>query len=232
MCQHSRDGGNRCPVHRHDSAAFVKIATHESNLLPKQMDNLFSELRREGRSAAAPTETEWKAKLDALEEDVKDTDISKGVINKLNKARQHSGLPDGATAYAQNLLVERAKTRATNLDNKLREIARANGLTLVQARQKFVEEYNAVDRSRGAEVPPEYTQMSRRRAVQAGIPYDRSTVVALARVAVASERGPRRVERVPATGSTYISEYGYNEDGGRFEIVFQNTMYLNPLGKE
>jgi hypothetical protein len=223
MCQHSRDGGNRCPVHRHDSAAIVKIATHESNLLPKQMDNLFSELRREGRSAAAPTETEWKAKLDELEADVKDTDIGENVINKLNKARQHSSLPDGATAYAQNLLVSRAKTRATNLDNKLREIAGANGLTLAQARAKFVEEYNTVDRSRGADVPPEYTQMSRRRAVQAGIPYDRSTVVALARVAVASERGPRRVERVPATGSSYISEYGYNEDGGRFEIVFRNN---------
>lgn len=224
MCQHSRDGGNRCPVHRHDSAAIVKIATHESNLLPKQMDNLFSELRREGRSAAAPTETEWKANLDRLEEEVKDNeDISKTVISKINKARQHSGLPDGATAYAQNLLVARAKTRATNLDNKLREIARANGMTLAQTRQKFVEEYNAVDRSRGADVPAEYTQMSRRRAVQAGIPYDRSTVVALARVAVATERGPRRVERIPATGSTYISEYGYNEDGGRFEIVFQNN---------
>jgi hypothetical protein len=224
MCQHSRDGGNRCPVHRHDSAAFVKVATHESNLLPKQMDNLFSELRREGRGAVAPSEIEWGTKLDRLEEAVQNnTDISKGVISKLNKARQHSGLPDGATAYAQNLLVERAKLRATNLDNKLREIAGTNGLTLAQARAKFVEEYNSVDRSRGSEVPPEYTQMSRRRAVQAGIPYDRSTVVALARVAVATERGPRRVERVPATGSSYISEYGYNEDGGRFEIVFQNN---------
>lgn len=223
MCKAQRDGGRRCPVHRHDTIAFVRLATEKSGGLTKdQTEDLFAELRREGRHSAPISEEAWDSALSNLSAAASDAEDKVRIDAQIAKARANVDHPDGATSYAQRLLVARAKARATNLNNKLREIGAEAGLSLAQVREKFDAEYAAVDRSRGSAVPPEYTQMSRRRAVQADIPYDRSTVVALARVKASATRAPeRRVTLIPVENSTAIHSYGYNE--GRLEVAFHNN---------
>lgn len=228
MCKAQRDGGRRCPVHRHDTIAFVRLATEKSGGLTKdQVEDLFAELRREGRHSAAISESAWDSALSNLSAAAADAEDKTRIDAQIAKARANVDHPDGATSYAQRLLVARAKARATNLNNKLREIGAEAGLSLAQVREKFDAEYAAVDRSRGSAVPPEYTQMSRRRCVQADIPYDRSTVVALARVKASATVAPeRRVSLVAAHGSTAIHSFGYNE--GRLEVAFP-TNPENPI---
>lgn len=220
MCKAQRDGGRRCPVHRHDSIAFVRLATEKSGGLTKdQVEDLFAELRREGRHSAAITPEAWDSALSNLSAAASDAEDKVRIDAQIAKARANVDHPDGATSYAQRLLVERAKVRATNLNNKLRDIGAESGMTLAQVREKFDAEYAAVDRRRGSAVPPEYTQMSRRRCVQADVPYDRSTVVALARVKAAATTAPqRRVALIPAQNSTAIHSFGYND--GRLEVAF------------
>lgn len=220
MCKAQRDGGRRCPVHRHDSIAFVRLATEKSGGLTKdQVEDLFAELRREGRHSAAISTEAWDTALSNLSAAAADAEDKVRIDAQIAKARANVDHPDGATSYAQRLLVARAKARATNLNNKLRDIATESGMTLAQVRAKFDAEYAAVDRRRGSAVPPEYTQMSRRRCVQADVPYDRSTVVALARVkAAATVATQRRVTLIPAQNSMAIHSFGYSE--GRLEIAF------------
>lgn len=229
MCKAIRDGGNRCPKHRHDSIALVQLASELSGMTRSQTEDMLVQLRREGRNPELVSQEEWNAAMTKIDEAIEASDSpnKEALKARMVKAREHGRLPSRATVYAMERLVERSKVRGQNLQNRLREIAESSGYTLGEVKEKYAAEYAAVDRSRGAAVPPEYNQSSVRYAKLANLPQDRSTVTALARVQASVSQGPRRVTRAPLPfASSFIHEAGY--DDGRLEVTFQanpDTVY-------
>lgn len=222
MCKAIRDGGNRCPKHRHDSIALVQLASELSGMTKAQTEDMFVQLRREGRNPEAVSQKEWDAALTKIDEAIEASDSSdkEALKARMVKARTHGRIPSRATVYAMGLLIDRSKERGQNLENRLKELADNSGFTTQEVKEKFAAEYAAVDRSRGAAVPEEYNQSSVRYATLANLPHDRSTVTALAKVKAAIKPGPRRVTRAPLPHrSSFIHEAGYHD--GRLEMTFK-----------
>jgi Putative amidoligase enzyme len=219
MCQARSEGGRRCPVHRYESIAALKIAQSASGLTSDQVKDVFKELRREGRHTAETERQYYDSYLDSLQLRTTNLSNAESVSAKIDEARSEESMPDGATFYALRRVQERALERGRALQGHLSQVAVYSGNTPARVQATYEREYAGVDRSRGAEVPEEFTQTSVRQARRAGLPYDRSTVVALARLdgALESDRGPRRVDLEPlqfAPGSAI----GYDPEGGRLEV--------------
>jgi Putative amidoligase enzyme len=229
MCQARSEGGRRCPVHRYESIAALRIAQDSSGMTADQVKDVFKEIRREGRHTVDTEKQYYEAYLNALEMRAHGSNDKVFVTKKIEAARDEESVPDGATFYALQRLHARAAERGRNLSNRLQEIAGQRGITVDRLKEEYTQAYDNVDRRRGASVPDEFTQASVREARRAGLPYDRSTVVALAQVSNGeSARGPRRVTLEPLDGAPHIL-YGYDPDGGRVELQFHdlNLAYHN-----
>lgn len=233
MCQAVRDGGRRCPVHRHDSNAVITLAAGASGLSRRQTERLFSELRREGRHARRMSAAQRERFLGSVRVGAADNpDILTSVNSQITRSLAYeTEVPDGATGYAQRLLVERAKTRGEALNQKFQDIATRTGLSVREIETKFDEYVDEVDTRRGQTTQSEhYNQNTRRRAVLANLPYDRASVIAYGRLEELVQPEPvRRVTLIQNPNETsHIQAYGYDETDGRFEITFRanpDTIY-------
>jgi len=222
MCNAVRNGGRRCPVHQHQNIATIKVASNLSGLNRYQTERMFAELRREGRDAAAPTPSQMTDHRLATTALIPDGDLREAVVENFRVAKDTNEEADGATYYAQRLLVARAKERGDALKARFQEVAEATGLTDVEVAAKYKEFYEGVDTSRGAEAPPEYNQNTRRAAVIANLPFDQASVTALEKLkTLATVERQRRVTLIPAAEGSHISQFGYND--GRLEIVFGSS---------
>ena len=220
MCQSVRDGGRRCPIHRHTSHAVVLTALKTTDLNRVQVERLFAELRREGRNAAPLTIQQMNNLNSRLEVHSSGTSAYTEIQNQLTLGFEHDTDMDSATSYAVNVLVERAKERSRALERRFSETSQRTGLTVKQVKKKFNEFLTEGSRERGAEYPPEYTQSTRRRAVLANLPYDVASVVALEKLNNLNDaKKARRVELIEAPETSYLSHYGY--DNGRLEVKYR-----------
>ena len=223
MCQSVRDGGRRCPVHRHTSHAVITATVHGTSLNRTQTERLFAELRREGRNARRLSERQRNNLRASVLEAVEGNEtVTNNVQNQLALGEEHDTDLDGATGYALRLLQSRAAGRSAALDARFAEIAQANGLTVEQVENNYENLLADGARERGSEYPPEYNQNTRRRAVLANLPYDVASVVALERLAtIGQAEQRRRVQLIEAPGASHLHAYGY--DNGRLEVTFSNA---------
>lgn len=219
MCQAIAQGGRRCPIHRRETLIVSQSIQEKTGLKDKQVRQLFSELRREGRHSPYEDEQYWNAYLDSLR---LRSDVSDAVRREVEIAREENDLPDAATLYALRRFQDRAVQRGRALMQTINSIAERKGWSEAEAQEKFNSYYQSVSTSRSAPVPEEFTASRVRAARNADLPYDRQTVVALAKMEdeqVDRERVPR-VQRVPMR-STNLAEAGFSE--GRLEVVFHSS---------
>lgn len=222
MCQAVRAGGRRCPIHQHQNIAAIRTAAHTSGLSRYQTERLFAEIRREGRNAAPITETQRLAALETIRTSVAGTDIETTIGEDLTRSAEHDREIDGSSAYALRLIVARAKERGDNLKARFAEVAERTGLSTAEVAAKYKTFMAAVQTTHGSEVPEEYDQNTRRRAVLSNLPYDRASIAALEQLngLVSAER-QRRVTMIDAPENSHIHSYGY--DDGRLEVAFRNN---------
>jgi hypothetical protein len=223
MCQAIRDGGRRCPVHQHQNIAAIKAASHLSGLTRLQTERMFAELRREGRNAEPISNRLRAGSIRRIRNAVSGTNVEADVTAELERSAIHDQDIDPASAYANRALITRSRERAANLDQRFQEVANRTGLTKQEIAQKYKEFREAVDTSRGSDVPGEYDQNTRRAAVIANLPYDRASVVALVKIGNLTEaQNERRVTLIPAPEESHINAFGYDE--GRLEIEFGSRL--------
>jgi hypothetical protein len=221
MCQSTREGGRRCPIHQNANRAAIKAAAEVSGLTVKQTERLFAELRREGRHASTFSEYERGLSYDMIRAAAKDTNNETDIKNLLDRAGNELA-NDGASDYAQYRIVERAEARATAMNTRFEKVAERTGYSVPEIQAKFEEIYNDVVIVRGQEHPSEYNQNTRRHAAQANLPYDVQSVVALERLNnLEKKEETRRVSLIPVPRSRFLHSYGYDE--GRLEVTFQNN---------
>ena len=222
MCQSVRDGGRRCPVHRHTSHAVITATVHGTSLNRTQTERLFAELRREGRNARRLSERQRNNLRASVLEAVEGNEaVTNNVQNQLTLGEEHDTDLDGATGYALRLLQSRAAGRSAALDARFAEIAQSTGLSIAQVERNYETLLAEGARERGAEYPPEYNQNTRRRAVLANLPYDVASVVALERLATVGQgERRRRVQLIAAPDSSHLHAFGY--ENGRLEVSFNN----------
>jgi hypothetical protein len=222
MCQAVSEGGRRCPVHQHQNIAAIRAAEHLSGLTRLQTERLFAELRREGRNSEPLTNRLHAGSIRRIRNSVADTPVAEAVAADLERSATHDPQIDPASAYAQRALRERAVERGQKLQQRFQEVASRTGYSVQEVAAKYKEFREAVDTSRGSDVPPEYDQNTRRAAVISNLPYDRASVVALVKLEslVPAQEG-RRVTLTPAPEGSHIHSYGY--DDGRMEVVFNSN---------
>lgn len=218
MCQARRDGGRRCPIHRHDSVAVITLATKTTDLTKTQVEHAFRELTREGRGSADPTAEQWQTFKQGFRDNLP-VDLHGAVIRNLDKADEHSTVPDGKTFYALSKINERANTRNTQLTSFVERVAAEKGYSATEVQQKFKESYEGAQREHGQGRPDDYSQSTYAWARSQQLPYDTQSVVALDAVRNLPARAATnpRVTRME-TGLAFISEIGYNAEGGRLEV--------------
>nr|MBC9701065.1 hypothetical protein [Leuconostoc sp.] len=106
MCKAIRDGGNRCPKHRHDSIAIIQLASELSGMTKAQTEDMLVQLRREGRNPEIVSQEEWEAALTKIDEAIEASESSdkEALKARMVKARTHGHRPSKATVYAMGLL--------------------------------------------------------------------------------------------------------------------------------
>lgn len=226
MCQAVRDGGRRCPIHQHQNVAFIKAGASLSTLTRYQSERLFAELRREGRNADSTSyEDRWNSvsALVSTVEAKEDAGLLADVKDQLAKSETHEEEMDAASHYAQQVFLERAKTRGEKVNARFQQVADRTGFSTTEIAEKFEQFYANVDTSRGADVPAEYNQNTRRAAILAGLPYDRSSVVAWEKLNKLGEAGTERRVTLHPVNSTSMEAAGY--DDGRLEVKIGNTIH-------
>lgn len=222
MCNAIRDGGRRCPIHQHTNQAGMNVVQLVTGLKMRQVQNLFRELRREGRNAEPMTTGDQYAVISSLQ-NLTPASSPDAFNNQYRRAVHTEEEIDASSFYALKRLHERAVNQANNLKGELLVISDRTGYTVEELQEKYDEEYNNVDTSRGAEAPAEFTPTNRARHVRAGLPYDQASVVALERIKQleTAAESVRRITEWQPFNSTLISQAGYSE--GRLEISFHSN---------
>lgn len=233
MCQAIRDGGRRCPIHRRDVLAALYVARNRYDLPKDVVEDLFNELRREGRhlSVAGVSGSNYDRVVEDMEtalrewEEVAPDDSRLRRYREILADRSSDDAPDGATLYALRRLQGAARSRASAISNEIAQIADENNMAMEQAARRWAELRNAVDTSRSAPVPSEYTAEAQRRAFDADLPSDRASIVAFSQLRQERvvEQEPRITRESFAHRSSAIVEAGYDPDGGRLEIVLNSN---------
>ena len=222
MCQAVSEGGRRCPVHQHQNIAAIRAAEHLSGLTRLQTERLFAELRREGRNSEPLSNMLHAGSIRRIRNSVAGTPVEETVREDLTRSAEHDPQIDPASAYAQRALRERAMERGQKLQQRFQEVASRTGYSTQEVAAKYKAFREAVDTSRGSDVPAEYDQNTRRAAVISNLPYDRASVVALVKLNnLVPAQEVRRVVHEPATFSSHIRSFGY--DQGRLEVVFNSN---------
>jgi hypothetical protein len=223
MCNPIREGGRRCPIHKHTNLAAIHAVTAGTSLRKRQVENLFRELRREGLNADALTAEQKSAVHQSLKDYAHNTSQDGAYWDRqeASRNRSHEDLDD-ASYYALSRLVDRAQTRASVVNTELQSVADRTGYPLDEVQTRYNQAYESVDVSRGAETPPEFTPSNYQRAIRNGLPYDRASVVAMERtlaLTTPTDTVPR-ITNHRSLNSTTVSAVGYHE--GRMEVSLQN----------
>jgi len=223
MCNAIQDGGRRCPIHQHTSVAAVRLAAQISGLHRPQVESLFRELRRERRNAEPVSVTEQAEGRNALLLHTVHNFSSPTELAVINRQLTLAGTTnedlDAPTYYAAIEIAGRATERNTRLSTLLGGVAERTGLSLEQVRTRYDAEY-----ADAANHDEDYSNALYQRSIRQGLPYDRASVIALARVelpAPARERRPRVMEEVQAPAGSHLSSYRYDE--GRLEVAFRSA---------
>ena len=223
MCNPIREGGRRCPIHKHTNLAAIHAVTAGTSLRKRQVENLFRELRREGLNADALTTEQKTAIHQNLREYAQNTASDGAYWDRQEGARNRSHEElDNASYYALTRLVDRAQTRASVMNTELQSVADRTGYPLDEVQTRYNQAYDSVDVSRGAETPPEFTPSNYQRAIRNGLPYDRASVVAMERtlaLTAPTDTVPR-ISNHRSLNSTTVAQVGYHE--GRLEVSLQN----------
>lgn len=221
MCQAIRDGGRRCPSHRRETQGIIQhFETRTNGILDReQMITLFSDLRREGRGSLSTGQDYWESYLDSaqmlgyLDADTAQESLSDGDV------------PDGATLYALRRFSQRLVESNAKLSNKLRSIAVHKGWGFHETVDKF-RDLRAQVPTRGA-APAEFNRSNLNATRRAGLPADRATVVALAKLEATPVKvdESRRVQtEVLGTNPKSMIRAGY--DDGRLEVQVDSTTIM------
>lgn len=225
MCRSIQEGGARCPIHRRETIVALSAVRDITGLPADVTENLFNELRREGRhvSASGLGTDSYSTMIERLEERVSTLDNA-DAYREILSDRHSDTPPDGATLYALRRVHAAAVERAANLQQAISQIAEQNGSTLAEATNRYNELRRGVDTSRNSAVPEEYTSTSQRLAYEADLPSDRASVTALARLRAERTEGEPRITRVDLSHrSRALVSGGYDPEGGRMELVFSNN---------
>lgn len=137
MCQSVREGGRRCPIHRHTSHAVVLTALKTTDLNRVQVERLFAELRREGRNATPLTVQQRNNLVSRIDVHASGTRVYGTIQEQLALGDEHDDDIDSATSYALNVLLERAKTRSEALENVSRRLVRERVSLLNRSRRSL-----------------------------------------------------------------------------------------------
>lgn len=223
MCTPIRDGGRRCAIHQHQNIAAIKTAAQTSSLTRYQTERLFSELTREGRRAEPLDEFEIDASHERIRGTAEMNGIGDEVNAELNKSLEHDRELDGPSGYAQRTIIARANKRGANLKALLKATAERTGLSYAEVEKVYKQGLTEGNRERGAEYPEEYTPNTRHAAVNADLPYDVASVVAIERVKnlETNQDTRQRITRTPVelnATNRWITGLGY--DDGRLEVEF------------
>lgn len=229
MCQAVRDGGRRCPIHRHESIAAMQIVCEDTYLKKRQVENVFRELSREGRSASEPTDEQWENLLSGLRDEIPEDDDHEyeNIHQNMDKAVEYSAKPDGKTFYALSNLRQRSNSQDENLSGLFEKVSKETSISVDVLRRKFDEDYRSAKTEYGEGDPEGYSATAYQRVKSQGYPYDKQSVVAIEKLrnseALEKDSQPR-VQRIKNhhEGSS-IAEIGYAVDGGRLEVVLSST---------
>ena len=222
MCNAVRDGGRRCPIHQHTSIAGIRAVVAATGLQRRQVENTFRELRREGADITEISPAARQQAIDNLRVVAEEANDLTAYERQMRIADRWNEEPDQATSYALTHLVEISKRKAEALKAELQSVADRTGYTLEEVQAKYYEEYDAVPTGNNVEMPVEHTAAATQRQRRAGLPYDRSSVVALERVRtlVSPDNRQARIENHEPINSTNLAFVGYHE--GRLEVSFQH----------
>lgn len=178
MCQAIAEGGRRCPRHRRDSIVAMHIAATESGLTADAVNDLFTELRREGRHVNMDDmEASYEQLISTLEAQAEGEGVPPR-YRRILAERVEDDAPAPDTVYALTRLRRQAITRALSLAEAQDAIADRVGAT----RQEVAEHYETAASGLGkgqAANSPSYTSEAHTEAYQGSLPTDPSSVVAL-----------------------------------------------------
>lgn len=180
MCQAIAEGGRRCPRHRRDSIVAMHVAATESGLTVDAVNDLFVELRREGRHVIMDDmEASYEQLIATLEEQT----ASQGVPPRYRRILSERGEDDAPapdTVYALTRLRRQAIARALSLAEAQGTIADRVGVTRQEVAEHYTSTTSNLDRGQAAN-DPSYTAEAHTEAHQGNLPTDPSSVVALER---------------------------------------------------
>lgn len=171
MCQPKSSGGRRCPIHRHDSSSAIKHAVNTSLLSRKQVEDVFTELRREGRSLGRgnAAQQEWYSYKSRM------ADTSQESF----EGDEHP--PAKSTLYALQHLQERAERRGASLESALRRIARSQHARYGDVKRSYEEVLRTTTVTRSS-VPSSYTEDAVIHAQSKNLPSDPASIEAMSKV--------------------------------------------------
>lgn len=153
------------------------------------------------------------------------------IITRLEQALQSDTVPDQSTLYALFNLNPTVRDRGRGLQTFLAEYARATSSTPADARSRWDELENSIDRSRNAAAPSTFTDANKEIAKEKNLPRDPGSVHAMATMLAEMHsyqiqrltNAEQRITRAPASISSprgyIITEHGFDPRIGRLELV-------------
>lgn len=212
MCQPKSSGGRRCPIHRHDSSSAIKHAVNTSLLSRKQVEDVFTELRREGRSLGRDNtaQQEWysyKSRMADTYQESFDGD-------------EHP--PAKSTLYALQHLQERAERRGDSLESALRHIARSQHARYGDVKRNYEEVLRGTTVTRSS-IPASYTEDAVVHAQSKNLPSDPASIEAMSKVKDPRGGGKnlRATSKVNPDASVVVQEY--DEERGVLRVTVGGT---------
>lgn len=213
-------------------SASTSFVIQTTSLAEQQVLSLYHEVMREGRSAAAPTESQQRLLTRDLSRLVNDSpDLSPARRDSImaRLARSASEPMDGRRYYATNRLVERAQRAEEALTRYVADAARDLGVTesAIQSRMNIMRDEAGSDRTLRPSTG--WVAAARNSDDLAGLPLDRQTAYAIE--SLNTERTEARAAR-PArptvavresVDSSAVQEMGYDPETGRVEVVLNSS---------
>ena len=221
MCQAKSEGGRRCPAHQYESMLIIRHAAFTSGLTYNQTEKLFNELRREAGRKIKYSDGWTVEDYEKITDELAGTPVHEAMLTDLEQVKQNKTTFNGPSAYALNMIRERAAYRAKNLQIYFQEVSNRTGYSVQEVIEKYAEAYKAVDMRSNVFLPLNTLEL-RKAAIESDLPHDRASVVAFAKLKKLNFiEGTRRVVLTAPKHGGVIQAFGYNE--GRLEVVLRNN---------
>lgn len=229
MCRSWSEAGNssrrRCDVHRSDTIVTIHVISQELNVRKEVVEQVFQELKKEGRTfgvSGLQSTTAYQTYLTELTERFNSQSQSPTYTELFNQIAGAEA-PNKETIYALTRLTGATEERALAMKTRFTEIAdRVN-----KTPEEIEAIYNRLRDNYDVELEETlYTRANIRAAEEANLPTDKKSIIAFQLVEDAAvTRGERVIERVSLShrGSGVIQEGGYDEETGRMELVFSTS---------